>query len=85
MTVNTQQGTLRGQEKTSEYFSRRKYYSFQGIPFAKPPLGPLRFKVSNRSDFSYIQCELNVFVLYVNIYLLILIVKRLYGRILSTE
>lgn len=44
VTVNTQQGTLGGQEKTSEYFSRRKYYSFQGIPFAKPPLGPLRFK-----------------------------------------
>lgn len=45
VTLEIEQGTLRGQEKTSEYFSHKKYYSFQGIPYAKPPLGPLRFKV----------------------------------------
>ena len=46
VTVETEQGTLRGQQKTSEYFSHKKYLSFQGIPYAKPPLGSLRFKVS---------------------------------------
>lgn len=44
VTVEIEQGTLRGQEKTSEYCSHKKYFSFQGIPYAKPPLGPLRFK-----------------------------------------
>lgn len=44
VTVETEKGTLRGQEKTSEFFSCKKYFSFQGIPYAKPPLGQLRFK-----------------------------------------
>lgn len=42
--VETTHGKIRGQKKTSEYFSHKKYFSFQGIPYAKPPLGPLRFK-----------------------------------------
>lgn len=50
VTVETEQGTLRGQEKTSEYFSHKRYYSFQGVPYAKPPLGSLRFKAPEEPE-----------------------------------
>ena len=41
--VTIEQGTLRG----SIFLSRNntEYYGFLGIPFAKPPVGDLRFKV----------------------------------------
>lgn len=42
--VKTEYGLLRGQKKTSSEFPETTYYSFQGIPFAKPPVGNLRFK-----------------------------------------
>lgn len=42
-TVSTQEGKLRG--KVCFDFIGRQYFSFQGIPYAKPPLGQLRFKV----------------------------------------
>ncbi|XP_054283348.1 uncharacterized protein LOC129000409 [Macrosteles quadrilineatus] len=41
--VQTKQGSLRGSVKYSS-FSDKRYYSFVGIPFAKPPVGTLRFK-----------------------------------------
>ncbi|XP_049799125.1 juvenile hormone esterase-like isoform X3 [Schistocerca nitens] len=42
VTVSIPQGALRGRRlKTA---SGRTYCSFQGIPYAKPPVGPLRFK-----------------------------------------
>lgn len=41
--VTVEQGKLRG--KTGMDYDGRNYYSFQGIPYAKPPLGKLRFKV----------------------------------------
>ncbi|XP_073975346.1 venom carboxylesterase-6-like isoform X1 [Rhodnius prolixus] len=40
--VNTAQGQLRGREFKSR--NGRKVAAFSGIPFAKPPLGPLRFQ-----------------------------------------
>ncbi|GAB6023360.1 Carboxylesterase 5A [Chamberlinius hualienensis] len=40
--VEIENGKLRGTVSNSLY--GRKYYSFRGIPFAKPPIGPLRFK-----------------------------------------
>ncbi|KAK7872998.1 hypothetical protein R5R35_000299 [Gryllus longicercus] len=40
-TVQVAQGTLRGQKVTK---NGNNFYSFQGIPYAKPPIGPLRFK-----------------------------------------
>nr|CAD7586932.1 unnamed protein product [Timema genevievae] len=40
--VQTDRGSLRGSSKISAVGN--KYYSFQGIPYAKPPLGNLRFK-----------------------------------------
>jgi carboxylesterase type B len=44
VTVSVAQGKLRGREATTK--SGGTYYSFQGIPYAKPPVGALRFKVS---------------------------------------
>ncbi|KAG6454576.1 esterase E4 isoform X1 [Manduca sexta] len=40
--VNVEQGRLQGRVVNSP--SGRAFYSFQGIPYAKPPLGSLRFK-----------------------------------------
>jgi hypothetical protein len=42
-TVHVQQGTLRGTYLTSRF--GRKFAAFQGIPYAQPPIGDLRFKV----------------------------------------
>lgn len=43
--VNTITGQVRGL-KAVTLFESKSYYSFKGIPYAKPPLGDLRFKVS---------------------------------------
>ncbi|XP_068084601.1 esterase B1 isoform X2 [Anabrus simplex] len=42
VTVDVQQGRLRGRKAVSK--AGNSYYSFQGIPYAKPPVGPLRFE-----------------------------------------
>lgn len=42
--VNTKKGPVKG-FKTASSFDYQ-YYTFQGIPYAKPPTGDLRFKVS---------------------------------------
>lgn len=36
-------GQVRGSEMTSE--AGRSFYAFRGIPYAKPPIGDLRFRV----------------------------------------
>lgn len=41
--ISTSYGKLKGSLKTSKY-DETKYFSFQGIPYAKPPVGNLRFK-----------------------------------------
>ncbi|XP_026684754.1 esterase SG1-like [Diaphorina citri] len=41
--ISTSYGKLKGSLKTSKY-DATKYFSFQGIPYAKPPVGNLRFK-----------------------------------------
>lgn len=43
-TVSVAQGQLRGRVVTNPIGIT--FYSFQGIPYAKPPIGALRFKVS---------------------------------------
>lgn len=43
--ISVDQGKLRG--KTVNVDDGFTYYSFQGIPYAKPPIGELRFKVHN--------------------------------------
>lgn len=45
--VTVEQGQLQG-KIVDDYFGG-KYYSFQGIPYAKPPIGKLRFKVFDTS------------------------------------
>ncbi|KAI4468859.1 carboxylesterase [Holotrichia oblita] len=40
--INIDQGCLKG--KTGQDYNGRKYHSFLGIPYAKPPIGELRFK-----------------------------------------
>lgn len=41
--INVHEGQLKGKQ----YLSRngRNFFAFQGIPYAKPPVGQLRFKV----------------------------------------
>lgn len=42
--VQTNYGPVQGALNVT-LFDNKRYYSFRGIPFAKPPLGQLRFKV----------------------------------------
>lgn len=42
-TVNTKQGLLKG--AMTKTLNGTKYYEFLEIPYAKPPIGNLRFKV----------------------------------------
>lgn len=44
--VNTRNGPVRGRSRYT-LFERNPYYTYSGIPFAKPPVGALRFKVFN--------------------------------------
>lgn len=66
MIVEVKQGQLEGQIKES-ILSGKEYYSFLGIPYAKPPVGELRFQVSKLiHDFhitSHIVAFENVFEL----------------------
>lgn len=53
--IETKDGAVRGQLKATN-FNGKPYYAFQGIPYAKSPVGELRFKVSdsNRTSFAVI-------------------------------
>ena len=42
--VRVEEGELQGKLVNSP--SGKAFYSFQGIPYAKPPIGSLRFRVS---------------------------------------
>lgn len=44
-TISTYNGQLRGCLQHT-FFDNKPYYAFKGIPYAKPPLRELRFKVS---------------------------------------
>lgn len=43
-TVETEYGRTRGKQNRT-LFENKLFYSFRGIPFAKPPINNLRFKV----------------------------------------
>lgn len=45
--VYTEYGSVRGQQQFT-LFQKKSYYAFKGIPYAKPPLAGLRFKVYNQ-------------------------------------
>lgn len=60
--VQIQQGKLKG--RIAQDYKGNNYYSFQGIPYAKPPIGELRFKVSTL-----------YFCLIINIYQIFLLIK----------
>uniref|UniRef100_A0A6P7G3Q6 Esterase-5B-like n=1 Tax=Diabrotica virgifera virgifera TaxID=50390 RepID=A0A6P7G3Q6_DIAVI len=49
--VTTPNGKIRGRQE----YSQRKisFYAFQQIPFAKPPVGSLRFKVSSIKEQNF--------------------------------
>lgn len=53
MTVIIEQGTLRGQHFKTR-LSNKLYVSFLGVPYAKPPIDDLRFKVSSFLDLQAI-------------------------------
>lgn len=42
--VVTENGAVRGRLDTT-YLQQKPYYAFRGVPYAKPPIGVLRFKV----------------------------------------
>lgn len=46
MKIDIEQGTLEGLECNTK-LSNKPYFRFLGIPYAKPPINDLRFKVSN--------------------------------------
>jgi hypothetical protein len=48
--VTVKQGTLQGHYLTSR--NGRRFVGFQGVPYAKPPLGEMRFRVSQTPALS---------------------------------
>lgn len=42
----TNSGPVKGMKVLTKY-ENKEYYSYKGIPYAKPPIGPLRFKVNS--------------------------------------
>lgn len=51
-TITIQQGTLTGKIQQSRNGS--KYFAFLSIPYAKPPVGELRFKVKRKNYICYV-------------------------------
>lgn len=43
-TVNTSYGKVKGMKRKTLYDEDDKYFAFEGIPYAKPPVGELRFR-----------------------------------------
>lgn len=66
--VKISQGSLRGIIRKAE--SDRTFYSFRGIPYAKTPVGPLRFKVRHTTDYLLaFNSDISALLIYVYIYI----------------
>lgn len=50
------QGILKGL-KTETVLHNKPYYSFKGIPYAKPNVGPDKFRVSRDRIFNSVFCD----------------------------
>lgn len=61
-TIETSHGPVRGKQNRT-LFEKKSFYSFRGIPFAKPPIGELRFKVEIESllHFQYFKKKIQKF------------------------
>lgn len=42
--VKISTGSIKGRKRTNLYEKFGEYYAFEGIPYAKPPIGELRFR-----------------------------------------
>lgn len=51
--IETESGFVRGKQNRTLY-GKKPFYSFRGIPYAKPPVGNLRFKVNCFEEFEKI-------------------------------
>lgn len=57
--ISIAQGKLKGGEtKTDDGVT---YYEFLGVPYAKPPIGKLRFRVSKYTVFVYFRSSSKCF------------------------
>lgn len=50
--IKLKKGSIRG-KKLFTLFNNKPYYAFKGIPYAKPPINELRFKVCIFMQFIY--------------------------------
>lgn len=48
--INTEYGSIRG-KRVLTLFDEKPYYSYRGVPYARPPINELRFKVKLETFF----------------------------------